>query len=208
MSLRQRPQVSSRTIAANRANAQKSTRPRRKARVTLNARKHEATAQKLFRSHLVCPGRTWPCTTGCTVRFVFTSAPWARARGRRPIGRRGRPSVVAGGPVRRVCGEAKGLSAARSGVCCGLRPAGGGSGTKPECDVKSIDSRLTFLLRIRIEISKTGIRPQSQLRSRCTVWPAPGSYRLSRSPRRVGFCSKRCSLEVSWGGTGRVLGVL
>jgi len=81
VSLRQRPQVSSRTIAANRANAQKSTTPRRKARVTLNALKHEATAQKLFRSHLVCRGRTWPCTAGCTVRFVFTSVRWAMPRG-------------------------------------------------------------------------------------------------------------------------------
>jgi len=65
-----------------------------------------------------------------------------------------------------------------------------------------------FLLRIRIEISKTGIRPQSQLRSRCTVWPAPGSYGLSRSPWRSDSAQKGCSLEVSWGGTGRVLGVL
>ena len=53
MSLRQRPQVSARMIGANRANAQKSAGPRRKARVTLNALKHGGYAGRLFRSHLV-----------------------------------------------------------------------------------------------------------------------------------------------------------
>jgi hypothetical protein len=52
VSLRRRPEVSPRMIAANRADAQKSTRPRRKARLALNALKHGGYTKRLFRSHL------------------------------------------------------------------------------------------------------------------------------------------------------------
>ncbi len=56
MSLRQRPQVSPLMIAANRANAQKSTGPRSgmgKAQVALNPLKHGAYTDRFFRSHLL-----------------------------------------------------------------------------------------------------------------------------------------------------------
>jgi len=156
VSLRQRPQVSSRMIAANRANAQKSTGPRRKARVTLNALKHDAT-------------------TGCTVRFAMTSAPWASLNGRRPNGWRRRLGVLAGGCGGRVCGSGQ-RPPTRSWVWCLLRvpTSRGGSGTKPIHAMKSTDSRITFPLRIRIEISKTGIRLQLWVRSRRMVWPRLG----------------------------------
>ena len=77
VSLRQRPKVTPRMIAANRANAQKSTGPRTgigKARVAINALGHGKYTDKLFRSHLLLAREDVGLYDWMTARFVTTSA--------------------------------------------------------------------------------------------------------------------------------------
>ena len=128
MSWRKSPTRSPALLAANRANAQNSTAPRTargKAQITLNpALRDGGYGGEASPGPTWCePGRMWLCTTGCTVKYVTTSARWEQPGGWRPNGWRGRPCVVAGGFGRRVCGRAEGLPPAVWCGACAFRPS-------------------------------------------------------------------------------------
>ena len=159
-------------IAANRANAQKSTGPRRKARVTLNALKHGGYAGRLFRSHLLLAREDvalydWLYRQICDNFRPVGKLQWARAE------RLARKAWCLCRTARQQGLRSGQKPPTRSSIWCALRvpTSWGGSGTKPIYAVKSTDSRITFPLRIRIEIPKTGIRLQFWVRSRRAVWP-------------------------------------
>jgi len=175
VSLRQRPKVTPRMIAANRANAQKSTGPRTgigKKRVALNALSHGKYTDKLFRSHLLLAREDvglydWMYRQIRDNLRPVGKAQWARAE---------ELARWAWCSCRRA--QREGLRSGQrpstgSSVWCSLRiPTSlGGSGTKPEYAVKSTDSRVTFPSRIHIRVPRTGIRLQFWVRSRRRVWP-------------------------------------
>ena len=87
MSLRKSPTRSPALLAANRANAQKSTGPRTlrgKAQVTLNALKHGGYAGRLFRSNLLRAREDvalydWMCRQICDTFRPVGKPQWAHA---------------------------------------------------------------------------------------------------------------------------------
>ena len=180
-------------IAAYHANAQKSTGPRRKARVTINALKHGGYAGRLFRSHLVLAREDVAPATGCTVRFAITSAPSASLNVQAE--RLARKAWCTSRKARREGLQSGQRPPARSSVWCLLRvpTSRGGSGTKPIYVVKSTDSRITFPLRIRIEIPKTGIRLRFWVHRPRMVWPCRG-HADSPDPLESGTLQKKVLL--------------
>ncbi len=175
MSLRQRRKVTPRMLAANRANAQKSTGPRTasgKARVALNGLKHGHYTGRLFRSQLVRAREDvglydWLYRQMCENIRPVGKAQWARAE-----------ELARWAWCHCHKAQEEGLRSGQkpstsSSVWCLLRiPTSlGWSGPKPIYAVKSTDSRLTFPLRIRLEMPNTGIRLKFWVRSRRRVWP-------------------------------------
>ncbi len=176
MSLRRPPQVSPRMLAANRANAQKSTGPRTyrgKTQITLNNLKHGRYAGRLFRSHLLL------------IREDVALYDWMyrqvchhfRPVGKRQFAEAERLAREAFCAFRRARKE--GLKAGeklprRSSVWSSLRipvAAGGQSRSNRIYAVKSTEVYTTSRLRFRLFVPKTGIRLQFWTRGRRRVFP-------------------------------------
>ncbi len=190
MFLRKCPTRTPALLAANRANAQKSTGPRTargKGQVTLNALKHGGYGGRLFRSNLLRAREDvalydWMYRQICDNFPPVGKPQWAQAE---------RLARKAWCSCRRARRE--GLRSGRrpptsSSVWCLLRiPTSlGGSGTNPLYAVQSMDRRVTFPLRIRIVIPKTGIRLKFWVRRRRWVWPRLPLMGLSDLPAPLG----------------------
>ncbi len=189
MSLRQSPTRTPAVLAANRANAQKSTGPRTargKAQVTLNALKHGGYAGRLFRSNLLRAREDvtlydWMYRQICDNFRPVGKPQWAEAE------RLARKAWCSCRSARQ-----EGLRSGRrpptsSSVWCLLRipTCLGGSGTNPLYAVQSMDRRVTFPLRIRIVVPKTSIRLQFWARRRRWVWPRLPLMGLSDFPAHL-----------------------
>ncbi len=189
MSLRKSPTRTPALLAANRANAQKSTGPRTargKAQITLNPLKHGGYAGRLFRSNLLRAREDvalydWMYRQICDNFRPVGKPQWAQAQ---------RLARKAWCGCRRARQE--GLRSGRrpptsSSVWCLLRipTCLGGFGTNPLYAVQSMDSRVTFPLRIRIVVPQSGIRLQFWARSRRMVWPRLPLMGLSDFPAHL-----------------------
>ena len=162
-------------LAANRANAQKSTGPRTlcgKAQVTLNHLHHGRYAGRLFRSHLLLAHEDVTLYDWIYRQICYHFQPVGKRRW-----------AVAEQAAREVwCAFRR---ARKGGLKAGHRPPSrtsvwsnmripvsrGGSGSNRICAVKSTQHFVTFPTRFRLIVPKTGIRLQFWVRSRRRVFP-------------------------------------
>jgi hypothetical protein len=176
-----RRRVSPAKLAANRANARKSTGPRTrggKNRVTLNALKHGWYASpKLFRTRVAAYGEDaalydWFYTQMCSVFRPVGKKRWRQAE------RLARKAWCGFRRARRLAWAAGWRPPTRSSVCCGLHMPPQERvrfGSKPVYGVQSTDPRVMFPARFRIDVGDTGIY--------LAFWVRAGRRRRRRLPR-------------------------
>ena len=177
-------------LAANRANARKSTGPRThrgKCAIRLNALLHGAYASpKFFRTYLMGAREDvalydWIYSQMCAVYRPRSRERWAAAE-RVSRGAWCRFRMV------RMVGVGKGWRIpTQSSIWCRLRVplrlAVGGIGTKPIYAVKSMDHSVTFRLRHEIQIGDEGVYLAFWTRRKRRQRPAlPKAARAARSP--------------------------
>ena len=176
MSLRRSPLVSPRMLAANRANAQKSTGPRTlrgKAQLTHNALKHGRYAARLFRSHLLQPHEDvalydWMYKQICYHFQPVGKQQWAEAeKTAREVWcsfRQGRKEGLREGhKPPRSCSVWSNMRVPLS--------LGGRVRTNRIYAVKSTEHFVTFPTRFRLRVPKTGIRLQFWVWRRRRIFP-------------------------------------